>query len=808
MGCITFCLLALCILFIQTKGLLRSRDLPNEMAKCLNKFYKSCTIEDEVGLSILHNCIQEYKWKPNPERQYPVKRLSPGAIAYGERLARRVQSLSSGRGKRQAGRRRKEYRMLNDNERNRYHNAVRRLKESQNGESEYDMIASIHTGDIEQTAHFGCHFAGFHREYLKMYEEALREIDPSVTLPYWDSTLDQYMDNSADSLLFTAEFMGNGNGEVTSGPAANWQTETGPLRRNIGVEGELYLYEEIQNITTQTRLRDICGLTRDVQSNGLEFHHGDIHLWVGGNMAELNTAADDPLFWMHHANVDRIWELQRSNARRAGVDIDNDYPTDPNDFGNEFHSPDAEFGLFRTDLRVRDGVRGRLINGIYQYEQPPTCSARRMDCGSNKLRCAQLNGRYICISKTLEEYRRDLEEERTPPRPGGNNGGFPRQPTNPWFNRRWFGSNNRNPSRPQPPVNPGEPEAITYPLIDQCSAFEYKPIQNSFCANGRKDVKEWVYLPVRVISQRDPSFTRYDSYPVRSGNIRAGSDIYSLNSYTKLKSALNPGSPDCYQKCKSSQTGAGEVFVRTDGISYTGTYQEYAIVDQRLPVSVSVAYVAVKSPVRGKTSAVVSAYDSCGRVCRPSCLNLRTKKYEPCSGAIDITTQSPHLYAYSLGDSIMKLYEFNGAPQFNDNEIFLSFFCDYSNKWPWQTVIRQSNIQPSPRWTRPTYPGIQGPSLKNNQVAPSQKKFHGNKPLSGVINHCDLGNGCIIQRPGSCNSSCSENQIYECTNACNRFARCSMGKYYVNRCYGGHFDSVSKKCRPGMGRCSMHEYRL
>nr|XP_022339405.1 putative tyrosinase-like protein tyr-3 [Crassostrea virginica] len=135
--------------------------------------------------------------------------------------------------------------MLSDSERARYHNALRRLKESTNGQpSRYDMISSIHTGDIEQTAHFGCHFAGFHREYLKLYEESLQEIDPSVTLPYWDSLLDQYMDDSAASLIFSAEFMGNGNGEVTSGPAANWQTETGPLTRNIGVEGELFLFEE------------------------------------------------------------------------------------------------------------------------------------------------------------------------------------------------------------------------------------------------------------------------------------------------------------------------------------------------------------------------------------------------------------------------------------------------------------------------------------------------------------------------------------------------------------------------------------
>lgn len=565
---------------------------------------------------------------------------------------------------------------------------------------------------------------------------ALQEIDPTVTLPYWDSLLDQYMDDSASSLMFSPQFMGNGNGEVTSGPAANWQTETGPLRRNVGVEGELYLYEEIQNITTRTRFVEICGMTRDMENHGLEFHHGDIHLWVGGNMAELNTAADDPLFWMHHANVDRIWELQRQNALRAGVDIDNDYPTNPEDYGNEFHAPDAEFGLLRPDLTVQDGVRRNMMDGLYMYEPSPTCSARSMDCGSNQLRCVQLNGNYICISKTLREYQRDLEEERNGQRPGtnnNNNGGVSRRPTFPWVNTRWFNRNNRIPSPPQL-VNPEAPEQLTYPLIDQCSAFEYKPIQNSFCANGRKDIKEWVYIPVRVITQRDPSFTKYDSYPVRSGNIRSGSDIYSLNTYTKLKSALNPGRPDCYQKCKSSQTGAGEVFVRTDGISYSGTYQEYAIVDQRLPVSVSVAYVAVKTPIRGKTSAVVSAYDSCGRVCRPSCLNLRTKKYEPCSGAIDITTKLPHLYAYSLGDSIMKLYELDGFPQFNENEIFLSFFCDYSNKWPWQTVINQHIPQQSFSWTRPTYPGIEGPRRTAQQTSPVRTKFNGATSFAGTLN--------------------------------------------------------------------------
>lgn len=36
--------------------------------------------------------------------------------------------------------------------------------------------------------------------------------------------------------------------------------------------------------------------------------HGGGHIAVGGLMASFTTAGLDPVFWMHHANVDRLWE--------------------------------------------------------------------------------------------------------------------------------------------------------------------------------------------------------------------------------------------------------------------------------------------------------------------------------------------------------------------------------------------------------------------------------------------------------------------------------------------------------------------
>jgi hypothetical protein len=40
--------------------------------------------------------------------------------------------------------------------------------------------------------------------------------------------------------------------------------------------------------------------------------HGPVHVWVGGVgglMTDPNTAALDPVFWLHHCNIDRLWEV-------------------------------------------------------------------------------------------------------------------------------------------------------------------------------------------------------------------------------------------------------------------------------------------------------------------------------------------------------------------------------------------------------------------------------------------------------------------------------------------------------------------
>src|SRR6185503_18384924 len=47
--------------------------------------------------------------------------------------------------------------------------------------------------------------------------------------------------------------------------------------------------------------------------------HGVVHGAVGGNMTGFNFAGLDPIFWLHHCNIDRLWEAWMNAPGRTMV---------------------------------------------------------------------------------------------------------------------------------------------------------------------------------------------------------------------------------------------------------------------------------------------------------------------------------------------------------------------------------------------------------------------------------------------------------------------------------------------------------
>ena len=82
----------------------------------------------------------------------------------------------------------------------------------------------------------------------------MRAVDPTVFLPYFDSTIDFAMDNPVNSIIWSSEYFGNGVGAVTSGFAANWVTDTSNLERDYGRGSIIMKKQHIDQVLTQCSL--------------------------------------------------------------------------------------------------------------------------------------------------------------------------------------------------------------------------------------------------------------------------------------------------------------------------------------------------------------------------------------------------------------------------------------------------------------------------------------------------------------------------------------------------------------------------
>jgi len=178
-------------------------------------------------------------------------------------------------------------------ERQAFTNAVNQLRAN----GDYSTYVRQHEGAMGH-GHGGPAFFPWHREYLLRFEQDLQAIDPSVSVPYWDWTEANLNAAGTESLIWRDDFAGGpgqpGSGQVTTGPFAAW----GLVRNafNIfgfpGTGGTIASFMASPNYTT---FRQVEG------------PHGAAHVWVGGFVGNAVIAPRDPVFWLIHANVDRLW---------------------------------------------------------------------------------------------------------------------------------------------------------------------------------------------------------------------------------------------------------------------------------------------------------------------------------------------------------------------------------------------------------------------------------------------------------------------------------------------------------------------
>ncbi|MFN7971266.1 MAG: tyrosinase family protein [Acidobacteriota bacterium] len=184
---------------------------------------------------------------------------------------------------------RKDQSTLTVTEWSRFIDAINTLHESGIPTPTYSDYVELHvqafsTQGAAWAAH-GANLLSWHREYLWSIENRLRLVNPLVTIPYWNwgafTSLPSQLSAPSDLAAWG----------VTRAPGAMIPSLPSPTQ-----------------ITNTLGQPDFSSFQR-----ALNAIHGQVHIWVGGDMATGGSPAD-PVFWLHHAMVDKLWaDWQRAN---------------------------------------------------------------------------------------------------------------------------------------------------------------------------------------------------------------------------------------------------------------------------------------------------------------------------------------------------------------------------------------------------------------------------------------------------------------------------------------------------------------
>ena len=139
--------------------------------------------------------------------------------------------------------------------------------------------------------------------------------------------------------------------------------------------------------------------------NSKQYMHNNVHNWIGGHMAVISAAVNDPIFSLHHCNIDRILESWIKNKKKPPY-----YPMTgghPGHNWNDYMVPffplvkvsqqynmADKFG-YKYDHLVDANIKENQIVPCSLYASTDNNNKRQLTCDANGT-CIKCDSQYAC----------------------------------------------------------------------------------------------------------------------------------------------------------------------------------------------------------------------------------------------------------------------------------------------------------------------------------------------------------------------------------------------------------------------------
>jgi tyrosinase len=216
--------------------------------------------------------------------------------------------------------------------------------------------------DWDRCQHESWFFLPWHRMYLRQFEKIIGHLigKPQWRLPYWDYTSD---DESTWEL--PPEFTAPANPEVNPlfvGGRINTKLDKGHRDYRAALDARAFTGDGPGAISFGSGRIDKPQQFGNAHTGQLEnLPHNVVHRVIGGLMGNPFTAAFEPIFWLHHANIDRLWQVWLAQRDRTN-------PIEKAWLDTSFDFPDPSS---RLPMKVRDVLDPESLGYNYDDTTPP-----------------------------------------------------------------------------------------------------------------------------------------------------------------------------------------------------------------------------------------------------------------------------------------------------------------------------------------------------------------------------------------------------------------------------------------------------